>query len=575
MAEPAFAEAAASVLEGSSAAPPELVPVVFGLLGGLALFLFGLEQMTAALKAVAGERLRFVLSRLTINRLAGVATGAFVTAVIQSSSVTTVLIVSFISSGVMSLSQAVGVILGANIGTTITAQIIAFKVTKLSLLMIAVGFGLTLLSRRERLRQHGSGILGLGLVFLGMTVMGEGMEPLRAYPPFVRWMLHMESPALGMLAGAAFTAVVQSSSATTGVIIAMASQGLLSLPAGIALAFGANIGTCVTALLAAIGKPREAVRAAVVHLLFNSIGVLLWLAFIDDLAHWVVSLSPQATQLAGVEKLAAETPRQIANAHTLFNVTNTLVFLPFAGVLARIVEFLVPDRPLETEEIIRSHYLDEALIATPALALVQARRELLRLGAQVEAMLVAVREPVLRGSAEALHSVRALDQRVDSLYDQIVAYLGQVSQQRVSERDTNALMHLMSLANIFESIGDVIETDLVGRGLARIERGVSVSPETQAIIDEFHGEVASAVHRSIEAVRDEDLALAQAVVEMKPEIQALAERAAQHQARRLVADADRRLPTYALEMDVIEDLRRIYYFAKRIARGMLKSGEAA
>ena len=564
--DPALSPAATDAL---ASAPLEVISLIIALLGGLALFLFGLEQMTAALKAVAGDRLRFVLSRLTVNRFAGVATGALVTAVIQSSSVTTVLVVSFISSGVMSLSQAVGVILGANIGTTVTAQIIAFKVTKLSIAMIAAGFGLTFFSRRGNLRQHGSGMMGLGLVFLGMSMMGEAMQPLREYPPFVGWMVRMENPVLGILAGAAFTALVQSSSATTGIIIAMASQGLLTLPAGIALAFGANIGTCVTALLAAIGKPREAVRATVVHLLFNTIGVLVWLAFIDDLARFVVWLSPQAPGLSGMDRLAADAPRQIANAHTLFNVANTLLFLPFAGLLAVLVERLVPDRPLQEEDVIRSHFLDQALLETPALALSQARRELFRLGEEVEAMFLSSLDPVLQGNGDALNKVRLRDQKVDALYDEIVSYVGQVSQRRLSTGETESLMCLMSVANAIESIGDVIETDLVGRGLARIERNVDVSAETKKIIEEFHGEIGRAIHQVLRAVRDEDPAAARSVVEMKPGIQALADGAARHQAQRLVVDADRRMQTYALEMDIIEDMRRIYYFAKRIAHDVL------
>jgi phosphate:Na+ symporter len=315
--------------------PLELLPLVMGLLGGLALFLFGLEQMTAALKAVAGDRLRMVLARLTVNRLAGVATGAFVTSVIQSSSVTTVLVIGFISSGLMSLSQAVGVIFGANIGTTVTAQIIAFKVTKLSLALLAGGFALTLVSASEILRHHGRGMLGLGLVFLGMTMMSEAMAPLREHAPFVAWMVRFENPLLGIAASAVFTGLVQSSSATTGIVIAMASQGLITLPAGIALIFGANVGTCVTALLATIGKPREALRAALVHLVFNVGGVLIWVGGIDELARWVATISPKAIGLDGAARLAAETPRQIANAHTIFNVANTAIFLPFGALLAR------------------------------------------------------------------------------------------------------------------------------------------------------------------------------------------------------------------------------------------------
>ncbi|MCU7860160.1 MAG: Na/Pi symporter, partial [Candidatus Thiodiazotropha sp. (ex Lucinoma kastoroae)] len=226
------------------------------LFGGLALFLFGMEQMADALKAVAGERMKGILAKLTSNRFTGAATGAFVTAIIQSSSVTTVLVVGFITAGLMSLSQSIGVIMGANIGTTITAQIVAFKVTKAALLMIGVGFSMLFASKQDRIKHYGAMLMGLGMVFFGMSVMSDAMKPLRTYQPFLDLMISMENPLVGILVAAGFTGLVQSSSATTGIVIVMASQGFITLPAGIALAFGANIGTCVTAMLASIGKPR-------------------------------------------------------------------------------------------------------------------------------------------------------------------------------------------------------------------------------------------------------------------------------------------------------------------------------
>ncbi len=243
------------------------------LFGGLALFLFGMEQMADALKAVAGERMKNILAKLTSNRFMGAITGAFVTAVIQSSSVTTVLVVGFITAGLMSLAQSIGVIMGANIGTTITAQIVAFKVTKAALLMIAVGFGMLFISKKEKIqaiRRHADGP-GPGVL---RHERHERRDEAAAQLPAVprpddsAWRIRL----IGILTAAAFTGLVQSSSATTGIVIVMASQGFITLPAGIALAFGANIGTCVTALLAAIGKPREAFRAAVVHVLFNVAG---------------------------------------------------------------------------------------------------------------------------------------------------------------------------------------------------------------------------------------------------------------------------------------------------------------
>jgi phosphate:Na+ symporter len=557
---------------GLAAAAPEWISLVLGLLGGLALFLFGLDQMTVALKAVAGDRMRNLLRRLTVNRLASVATGAFVTAVIQSSSVTTVLLVSFISSGLMSLSQAVGVILGANIGTTITAQIVAFKVAKLAMFMIAAGFGVGFLARRESLRHHGNGMLGLGLVFLGMTLMGEAMAPLRAYAPFLEWMLRMENPAFGVLVAAGFTALVQSSSATTAVVIAMASQGLISLPAGIVLVLGANVGTCVTALLASIGKPREAIRAALVHVLFNVLGVVLWVGFIDQLAGWVTLLSPQSEGLAGVARLAADTPRQIANAHTLFNVANSLIFLPFAGLLVGLCERLVPDRPLPEEELIRARYLDDALLDTPSLALEHARREIVRIGEFTASMLEAILPAMLEGDEQALRDVEERDQTIDVLHRHVVAYLGRLSQKGLTDAQTAELLLLLAIANSFESAADVIETDLVRSGRLRADSEVRISPSTAKLIGEFHVEVSRALRGALAAVEAWDSELAGEVIAQKPTIHALANRVAVHQVERLVAPEANRVPAFAIESDMIEDLRRVFYFAKRMAHDVAAAG---
>ena len=258
------------------------------LFGGLAVFLFGMEQMAEALKRVAGDRMKTILGKLTTSRVMGLVTGAFVTAIIQSSSVTTVMLVGFVTAGLMSLSQAIGVILGADIGTTVTAQIVAFKVTKYALLLVAVGFLLIFTGKRTTTKQYGALIMGLGLIFFGMGIMSAGMKPLRSYEPFILLMQNVSNPAVGILIATIFTGLVQSSSATMGVVIALASQGLITLEGGIALALGANIGTCATAGLAAIGKPREAVRVAVAHVTFKIVGVLLIVWFIPpfaDLTH--------------------------------------------------------------------------------------------------------------------------------------------------------------------------------------------------------------------------------------------------------------------------------------------------
>jgi phosphate:Na+ symporter len=536
------------------------------LCGGLALFLFGMEQMAAALKAVAGDRMKTFLATLTKNRFTGALTGAFVTAVIQSSSVTTVLVVGFITAGLMSMSQSIGVIMGANIGTTVTAQIVAFKVTKAALLMVAVGFGMMFLSKKEKIKQYGAMLMGLGLVFFGMSVMSDAMKPLRTYQPFLDLMVQMETPAVGILIAAGFTALIQSSSATTGIVIVMASQGFISLPAGIALAFGANIGTCVTALLASIGKPREALRAAAVHVLFNILGVLVWLGFIAHLANFVSWFSPSHPELMGTERLAAETPRQIANAHTIFNIANTFIFIGFAGQFARFVEWLVPDKPIEEVALEEAKYLDEELLETPTLALDRVRLEFSHMGGYVKDMLEGIMPAILSGNHAALRQVVELDDKVDGLHGQIVTYLGKISQKSLSETQTHELFGLMDAVNDLENIGDIVETDLFHLGNQRIDMGLTISDTTRELLTNMHEFVARSAELAIDAVKTDDEVIASNVVAMKEELGRITDWAAIHQVDRLIVDEPNRLSCYAVEVDIIEKLKRIYYFSKRMSK---------
>ncbi len=563
--------AGAAALATPGADGPDVIDwdaIILGLLGGLALFLFGMEQMSDALKAVAGERMKDILARLTLNRFMGVATGAFITAVIQSSSVTTVLVVGFITAGFMTLSQSIGVIMGANIGSTFTAQIVAFQVTELALLLIAVGFLLMFTTRNERSRQYGAMTMGIGLIFFGMSVMSEAMEPLREYQPFLDLMRTLERPLVGILVGAVFTALVQSSAATTGIVIVMAGQGLIPLPAGIALAMGANIGTCVTALLAAIGKPCEAVRASLVHLIFNVAGVLIWFGLIDQLALLVQWLSPAHPELTGARRLAAEVPRQIANAHTFFNVANTLIFIGLTHQFARLVTWLVPDRPEVEASAGRARYLDQELLATPSLALDRVRMEALRMGERVQEMLARIMPAIIAGNRESLTEIQRMDDAVDSLHAQIIGYLGKISRLSLTENQTAELIRLMSSVNDLENIGDVIETNLVVLGKERIDQGLSISQPTREVMNGFHQAVTKAVRGALQAVSQKNIPAARAVMDMKQEITRIADSAALHQARRLVAEEPNRIPAYTIEMDIMEKLKRIYYFAKRMAKSV-------
>lgn len=544
------------------------------LFGGLALFLFGMDQMADALKAVAGDQMKNILARLTTNRFMGAITGALVTAVIQSSTVTTVLVVGFISAGLMSMSQSIGIIMGANVGTTITAQIVAFKVTKAALLMIAVGFSMLSFSKQKKIIQYGTMLMGLGMIFFGMSVMSNAMSPLRDFQPFLGLMTQMESPLVGILIAAAFTALIQSSSATTGIVIVMASQGLITLPAGIALAFGANIGTCVTALLASIGKPREALRAAMVHVLFNLLGVLIWLAFIPYLARIVTGFSPAYPELEGVQRLAAEVPRQIANAHTVFNISNTLIFIGFAGVFARLVERMIPDKSLEEIVLTQPKYLEKELLETPSLALEGARLEVRHMGEHVTKMLENIVSAIVQGDRITLDNIATRDDKVDILYDEIIKYLGLISQKPLTHQQTQELLSLMDVVNDLENIGDTVETDLVELGKQRLDTDLTISNETIEGLNKLHHIAVNLTESAIIAVAENDITRAQEIILSKDKFDQKAVAATVHLAERLVVDEPNRLACYTLEIDIIEKLKRIAHLTKRIARSVVFTQES-
>ncbi len=536
------------------------------LLGGLALFLFGIEQMANALQAIAGKRMKNILAQLTANRFMGAITGAFITAIIQSSSVTTVLVVGFISAGLLSLAQSVCIIMGANIGTTITTQIIAFKITKASMLLIALGFGMLFFIQQEKIKLYGNTIMGLGMIFFGMTIMSDAMKPLQDYRPFLDLMREMGNTLISILVAAAFTGLIQSSSATTGIIIVMATQGFITLPTGIALAFGANIGTCITAILASIGKSREAIRAATIHILFNLFGVLLWVGFIDQLAQFVTWLSPRYEMLTGAARLAAETPRQIANAHTLFNIANTLIFIGFTSQFARLAEWLIPDKPIEESKFIAPKFLDEALINTPSLALDRTRLEIGEMGQQTQKMFMQIMPAIFTGSRNSLNQIAAMDDAIDITHGEVITYLGQISKQSLTDAQTQELTTFMGAANNLENIADIIESDLVELGHKRLDGDVTISRQTQAVLINLHEKVSEATDLAIQAVIEGDQEAAQQVIAMKSRINRLADAAALYEAKRLIAEEPKRLQAYTIEMDTIEKLKRIYYFAKRMSK---------
>ena len=549
--------------------------------GGLALFLYGMELMSDALKNVAGDKMKTILGTLTTNRFTGMLTGAGVTAIIQSSSVTTVLLVGFVTAELMTLSQAVGVIIGANIGTTITAQIVAFKVTKYASMMIFVGFMMSFIGKQEKIKQYGLMIMGLGMIFFGMGEMSGAMKPLRSYDPFLDMMQHVSNPIVGILIATAFTGLIQSSSATTGIILAMAMQGLVTLEAGIALSLGANVGTCVTAGLASLKKPPEAVRVAVVHVMFNLVGALVFVGFIPVFSEFVRTISPVYPELNGLDRLAKEAPRQIANAHTMFNVGMAFIFLPLGGLLARFAEWAVPEKKSDGAEVIAlSQLLDDNAIKTmPSVALDAAFREICLMGNDVRAMLSTFVNVAASGNKEAMLIAAKNDDLVDNRYRRILAYLRKLQQQSFLPDEARRLELAWKAAEHIEAMGDAMETALQETA-RKLEDGVNMSVDTIKQLETLHGMVG----RVLEAVMSVVTACADSGPGLSPQVKALAQEvldAKKHvsegrdefkiylRTQRVSSDAQNRETLYGIESMLVESLSKLAYHARRFADSIL------
>lgn len=556
--------------------------ITSALLGGLALFLYGMDVMSSGLKHAAGDSLKSILANLTTNRVKGLFTGMGVTAVIQSSSVTTVLVVGFISAGFMSLQQAVGVIMGANIGTTVTAQIVAFKVTHAAMAMVAVGFLIQFNARTEAYKQYGNILFGLGLVFLGMNLMGDAMAPLRTNAAYINFLSHTDNVVIAIISAAAFTALIQSSSATTGIIIVLAGQGIITLNAGVALAMGAHIGTCVTALLASIGKSRDAMLAAIIHILFNVLGVLIWLPFISVLEQAAISVSPVYADMEGMARASLELPRQIANANTMFTVVNALIMLPFSNLLIRLAKKILPYQPKSPSQkkaqTIQPKYLDEQFLTTPDIALDQTGLEIGRIGRRVCNMLGMLPSSSFRQLTglekqqirDQLNQITQIEDEIDKLHGAILLYLGRLRKYPLSAEQSYRQIKLISMTEQLENVADLIAQELVPLADQALNSGLWVSPLMNRILDEVKGKVNQAMLDCVNAVRRGDEQLATQVLRAKRELNSLQDKVLAHQADRLGEQDGHRLEVFRYEMQWVEQLNRIYILSRRVAKLLLR-----
>lgn len=423
--------------------------ITFGLLGGLAIFIFGMNMMSESLQKAAGEKMKKILGILTVNPVMGVLAGTIATAVMQSSSATTVMVIGFVSAGLMTLKQGISVILGANIGTTMTAQLLAFDISDYIFVIIFVGFIVSFVFKSEKIKSIGQTIFAFGLLFEGIQIMSSVMKPLAASPVFINMIDHVSGmPVLGVLVGTLMTLVVQSSSATIAVLQNFAAQAgpdgvssIIGLAGAIPVLLGDNIGTTITALLACIGQSRDAKRTALAHCTFNITGAFLFIWFVKPYAHFIQAISTKGPE---VEVIA----RQIANAHTIFNITMTLIWLPLIWLLVKIVVKILPYKEKSSKQKEVPVFLDPRLISQPAAAMEMVAREILRCSGMVEQMIHRLNHAIERQDLRRVDSILRQAVVVRKLYDNIVSYLsslfssGSMTEEQATQ--TAGMMYILS-----------------------------------------------------------------------------------------------------------------------------------
>ena len=481
--------------------------IALPVMGGLGLFLYGMNLMGTGLQKAAGDRLKKLIEVLTNNRLMGVIVGTVVTMIIQSSSATTVMVVGFVNAGLMTLPQAVGVIMGANIGTTITAQLIAFNLTDYAPLAVAIGVGIWIATSRKRAKNMAEILIGFGILFIGMDMMGSGLKPLADMPVFTNIMISLKNPVLGMLVGLGLTAIVQSSSASIGLLQALAGQGLVGMDVAFPILFGENIGTTTTALLSSVGANRTAKRAATIHFLFNLIGTILFMTILRaPIEALITRISP------------FDVKRQIANAHTLFNLINVAIQLPFASLLVKIVQAIVPgDDKLEAQE---AKFLDPRIIETPSIALGQVKKEILRMGSFAIDNLNKVQLAFVEGKYSNVDVILEQEQKINRLQREITDYLVMLSNAPISDEEHKRVNIFFNIISDIERVADHAENIAE----LAIERKENEFPFTDQAVDELHeifDKVNEAFKQSLGAFETNDESLAKGVLRLEDEVDIL------------------------------------------------------
>ncbi|MCR4431879.1 MAG: Na/Pi cotransporter family protein [Tepidanaerobacteraceae bacterium] len=526
---------------------------IFTLFGGLGLFIYGMKLMGEGLERAAGDRLKYLLELLTRNRVMGVLVGALVTSIIQSSSATTVMVVGLVNAGLMDLMQAIGVIMGANIGTTMTAQLIAFKFTKIALPAVGLGVAVHLFAKHKTQKFIGQIILGFGLLFFGMQTMEVALKPLAKMPEFISFMANFgKTPLLGVVAGFLTTGIIQSSSATIGILQALADQGVVNISIALPILFGDNIGTCVTALLSSIGTNITAKRAALLHLMFNIIGTVIFL------------LALPVVQVA-VSYTSSNPVRQIANAHTFFNVTNTIIQLPFAFLLVKLVTYIIPGAPEIVER--GTKYIDDRLLETPPIAVAQAKKEICRMGSLALETLADTMNIFLYYNEQKARIAREKESVVNELARLTTRYLALLSRMPLSTDESKQITYMINAINDMERVGDHA-MNILELAEYKEEHRLPFSNEAIRELVEMSSKVNETFQMAIDAFLAGDKSAAGTIIVKEEEIDSMENTLRSHHIKRL-NEGTCNPSSGVIFLDIVNNLERVGDHAFNLATYIL------
>ncbi|SFG12802.1 phosphate:Na+ symporter [Desulfotomaculum arcticum] len=537
--------------------------VITGFIGGMGLLLYGMYIMSEGLQKVAGHRLRTILGNLTRNRFAAVLVGIVLTVFFQSSTATTVILVGLANASIITLQQSLGVILGAGIGTTVTAQLIALKVTEISFPIVGIGATIIFFAKRDRYRRIGQILLGFGLLFLGLQVMATTMQPLKDEPLFRQMLLGAGNyPLLAIIGSTIFTFLVHSSAAAIGIIMIMAMQGLVSLHPTIYLILGANIGTSFTALLSSLGSSREAQRVAIANFLFKIVIVVILLPFITPFANLIT-------------KLSSSPGYQAANAHTLYNIFQAILFLPFINQLAKLLKKIFPDKQTAEEKQLKPRYLDERFITKPAIGLGLASKEINNASDQVYDMICSTINIFDRGDVVLLKEINGKEEYLDMLCKNLTNYLTQILRKPLSREEFNRCMSYMNIINDLENIGDIIERDITHIATSKITNGSQFSQAGWKEIQQMHQNLCNLMRMANLAFISSDSDLAYQAIKNCPKLALMERKLRVQHFNRLMEGTANSIATSSIHLDLISSFLRMSEHINNICQQIITRGDVS